>query len=64
MTGTVSKVVVQLHNMSVNSPDLDMMLVAPDGRKLVFVSDSGNGSLVTGVSLTIDDAAATQAPAP
>ncbi|MBL8174223.1 MAG: Ig-like domain repeat protein [Bryobacterales bacterium] len=64
MTGTVSKVVVRLQNMSVNSPDLDMMLVAPDGKKLVFLSDSGNGALVSNVSLTIDDAAANQAPAP
>jgi uncharacterized repeat protein (TIGR01451 family) len=63
LSGTVSKVTVTLSNMSVNSPDLDMMLVAPDGKKLVFLSDSGNGSLITGVTITIDDAAANQAPA-
>ncbi|MBL8228983.1 MAG: Ig-like domain repeat protein, partial [Bryobacterales bacterium] len=62
MTGTISKVTLTLSNMAVNSADLDMMLVAPDGKKLVFLSDSGSGALLSGVSITIDDSAANQAP--
>ncbi|MFN7937796.1 MAG: S-layer homology domain-containing protein [Bryobacteraceae bacterium] len=61
--GKVSKLTVTLTNMSVVPENLDVMLVAPDGKKLVFLSDSGNSSAVSGMTLTFDDAAANQAPA-
>ena len=37
--------------------DIDVMLVAPDGRSTILMSDVGGGTSVTGVMVTIDDQA-------
>jgi subtilisin-like proprotein convertase family protein len=42
--------------------DLDLLLVGPQGQKALVMSDKGDCSTVTGVNLTLDDAAATPLP--
>ncbi|HEX8368852.1 MAG TPA: proprotein convertase P-domain-containing protein, partial [Pyrinomonadaceae bacterium] len=62
-SGLVSKVTVGVENFSHSSPgDVDLMLVAPNGRKVVLMSDAGGANEVNNVSLTFDDAAAASLP--
>ncbi|HEX8736905.1 MAG TPA: proprotein convertase P-domain-containing protein [Pyrinomonadaceae bacterium] len=61
--GLVSKVTVGVQNFSHTSPDdVDLMLVAPSGRKVVLMSDVGGVNEVNNVSLTFDDTAAASLP--
>ena len=61
--GTVTKAVVTLSNFSHTAPDdVDVMLVAPNGRSVVLMSDAGGTTEVGGLNLTFDDAAATAVP--
>lgn len=61
--GTITKATVTLSNFSHTSPDdVDVMLVAPNGRRIVLMSDVGGGTEVGGLNLTFDDAAATSLP--
>ena len=61
--GTVTKAVVTLSNFSHTAPDdVDVMLVAPNGRRIVLMSDVGGNTEVGGLNLTFDDAAATNLP--
>ncbi|HET7896941.1 MAG TPA: HYR domain-containing protein, partial [Flavisolibacter sp.] len=46
------------HNLT---SDVDILLVSPQGGKLVLMSGAGNGS-ASGINLTFDDAAASQLP--
>jgi subtilisin-like proprotein convertase family protein len=58
LLGTVSKVTVTLTNFSHVSPDdVDLMLVAPNGRHVTLLSDVGGTTEVGGLNLTLDDAA-------
>ncbi len=58
MTGQVSRVRVGLHGINHGFPDdLDVLLVAPDGRGVVLMSDAGGGSSIQGINLTFDDGA-------
>ena len=58
-TGAVQQLVVRLHDFSHTSPDdVDVMLVAPNGRKIILMSDAGGTNSVSNVTLTFDDAAA------
>jgi subtilisin-like proprotein convertase family protein len=59
MTGTISKVTVTLNGISHTFPDdLDILLVGPTGANLLILSDVGGGSAASGLTLTLDDAAA------
>lgn len=59
----VSKVTVRLNGYSHTFPDdIDMMLVAPTGERLVFNSDTCGTATITNLNLTFDDDAATIVP--
>ena len=63
LEGSVTKAVVNIPNFSHNSPDdVDIMLVAPNGRRILLMSDVGGTTEVGGVSLTFDDAATASLP--
>ncbi len=60
--GQVSNVTVSLRNLThAWTRDIDILLVAPDGRKVLLMSDAGNGG-ATAVTLTLDDSAPTALP--
>ncbi|HLM02833.1 MAG TPA: BACON domain-containing carbohydrate-binding protein, partial [Pyrinomonadaceae bacterium] len=61
--GTITKATVTLSNFSHTAPDdADVMLVAPNGRRIILMSDAGGNTEVGGLNLTFDDAAATNLP--
>ncbi|HEX9961913.1 MAG TPA: BACON domain-containing protein, partial [Pyrinomonadaceae bacterium] len=61
--GSVTKVVVTLSNFSHTSPDdVDLMLVAPNGRRIVLMSDVGGTAEVGGLNLVFEDAAVSGLP--
>lgn len=63
LLGTVTKATVTLTNFSHTSPDdVDIMLVAPNGRRVVLMSDVGGTTEVGNLNLTFDDAAAANLP--
>lgn len=63
MPGTVTKATVTLTNFSHTAPDdVDVMLVAPNGRRIVLMSDVGGNTEVGNLNLTFDDNAATALP--
>ena len=60
----ITKVTVKLNNLSHTFPaDIDVLLVGPGGQNAIIMSDVGGGDDVTGITLTLDDAAATNMPA-
>jgi hypothetical protein len=64
-TGTITDVNVILNDLTYEVPDdLDIMLVAPDGTRIMVMSDAGGANFtafpVTDIDLTFDDAAANQ----
>jgi subtilisin-like proprotein convertase family protein len=63
LTGTVVKVTATLNGFSHQfADDVDILLVAPDGKKMLLLSDAGGGSAPSGLTLTFDDAAASAIP--
>ena len=61
--GTVTKVTVKLNGLAHTFPsDIDILLVGPAGQNAIIMSDVGNGSAVTGVTLTLDDSAVPSMP--
>ncbi|MEO7510040.1 MAG: FG-GAP-like repeat-containing protein [Pyrinomonadaceae bacterium] len=63
LAGTVTKATVTLTNFSHISPDdVDIMLVAPNGRRITLMSDVGGTTEVGALSLTFDDTAPTGLP--
>jgi subtilisin-like proprotein convertase family protein len=63
LTGVVSTVTVTLNNFSHTFPDdVDILLVGPGGQNAIIMSDVGGTSPVSGVTLTLDDAAASNLP--
>ena len=61
--GRVKKVRVKLENISHTFPnDIDVLLVGPGGETAVIMSDVGGGQDISGVTLTLDDAAANSLP--
>jgi subtilisin-like proprotein convertase family protein len=61
--GLVSKVNVNLVNFThTSTDDVDLLLVAPNGRKVVLMSDVGGSNPVNNISLTFDDRAPSQLP--
>lgn len=63
MGGTVTNVTVTLSNFSHVSPDdVDVKLVAPNGRHVNLMSDVGGTNEAGGLNLTFDDAAGSGLP--
>src|SRR4051812_39262736 len=63
MTGSVTKVTVNLRQLAHTYPDdIDILLVAPTGQKSLLMSAVGGGNGITNVNLTFDDAAASGLP--
>jgi subtilisin-like proprotein convertase family protein len=63
LSGTITKVTVDLKGLSHTFPDdVDVMLVGPGGQTAVILSDVGGGTDVSGLNLTLDDAAAGALP--
>jgi subtilisin-like proprotein convertase family protein len=61
--GKITDVNVTLDGFTEGVPDdIDILLVAPDGRRAVIMSDVGGASGVNGIDLTLDDAAADSLP--
>ena len=60
VSGVVSNLKVSLTGIThPNGPDIDVLLVSPNGKALTLMSDAGSGS-ASGVNLTFDDTASTQ----
>jgi uncharacterized repeat protein (TIGR01451 family) len=58
--GAYNRVQVSLNGMTHTWPaDVDVLLVAPDGSKSWVISDVGGSTDVSGITLTLDDTAAT-----
>lgn len=58
-TGAVDKVVVTLTGLSHSFPDdLDVLLVSPDGQKLMLMSDVGGSHSISGVNLVFTNSGA------
>ncbi len=63
LTNSISSLVVTLHGLSHTAPDdIDLLLVAPNGRSIVLMSDVGGATPVNDLSLTFDTAASTPLP--
>ena len=61
--GAITKVTVRLNNLSHSFPgDIDVLLVGPAGQTAIIMSDVGGGDNVSGITLTLDDAAASSLP--
>lgn len=59
----VNKITLSLNGYSHTFPDdVDMMLVAPNGAKLIFASDTCGTATITNLNLTFDDGAAAIIP--
>jgi subtilisin-like proprotein convertase family protein len=58
MAGSIATVSVRLHGLSHDrTNDLDLMLVGPQGQRIILMSDVGGANSVTDLTLSIDDAA-------
>ena len=63
LTGVVTKVTVTLLGLNHTFPaDLDILLVSPDGKSSVLMSDAGQGFDLNDVALVFDDAAVNSLP--
>lgn len=61
--GLVTGVIVDIENFSHTSPDdVDVVLVAPNGRSVVLMSDAGGNNPVNNISLSFDDLAQATLP--
>jgi len=62
-TGVVSSIKVTLNGFShTRAWDVDILLVSPNGKGLVLMSDAGGTNAVSNLTLTFDDAASTALP--
>src|SRR5205807_7399524 len=63
LLGTITRVTVTLNQLTHTYPDdIDVLLVAPDGQKSLLMSSVGGVTPVTGITLTLDDAATVSLP--
>lgn len=63
VSGPLNKLTVTLNNVYHTYPDdLDIVLVGPNGAAVMLMSDAGSNRVLNGVSITIDDAAASALP--
>ncbi len=61
MSGVISKAVVKLNGLNHTYPDdLDILLVAPNGQKILLMSDAGGSYDVLNVNLTFDSTVTTE----
>jgi len=64
LAGDVSQVRVRLSGFAHGFPsDVDVLLVSPNGRSVMLMSDAGGGSSVTNITLTFNDGASEEVPA-
>jgi subtilisin-like proprotein convertase family protein len=57
--GTITKVTLDLNGITHTFPDdIDILLVGPGGQNAIVMSDVGGSADVSGLNLTLDDAAA------
>jgi subtilisin-like proprotein convertase family protein len=63
LTGAITDVNVTLNGVNhLNPDDLDIMLISPAGRRMLFMSDAGGTADAVNVNLTFDDQAAAAIP--
>ena len=63
MSGNITDVNVTLNNFSHTwTNDVDILLVSPTGQKLMLMSDVGGSASLSGLTITLDDAAASNLP--
>lgn len=63
LTGRILKVQVKLNGLTHSVPgEMDLMLVGPNGRSIMLMSDAGTFVPVNNLSLTFDDASQNIAP--
>ena len=63
LDGSITSATVTLSNFSHIAPDdVDILLVGPDGRRIVLMSDAGGQTEVGGINLTFSDSAAAPLP--
>lgn len=63
LTGQVHKVTVTLHTLTHSNPDdIDILLVSPDGRNAMLMSDCGLNGAFTDITVTLDDDALVSLP--
>ena len=63
MAGSVSKVTVKLNQFTHTYPDdVDVLLIGPGGQSVLLMSDVGGAVGVSGVTVTLDDAATKSLP--
>jgi len=65
VSGPVNRLTVTLHGLSHNFPDdIDILLVGPNGARVMLMSDAGGGlaNALNNVTITFDDAAANAIP--
>ncbi|HEY0552213.1 MAG TPA: DUF11 domain-containing protein, partial [Verrucomicrobiae bacterium] len=56
VSGPVNKLTVTLHNVFHPRPeDLDILLVAPNGKAIMLMSDAGTNIAINGATITFDD---------
>jgi len=64
LSGTVTDVNATVNGLTHTFPDdLDILLVGPGGQSVVLLSDAGGGDDISNLNVTLDDEAATVAPA-
>lgn len=63
LIGDVSQVKVRINGFAHSFPsDVDMLLVAPNGKSVMLMSDAGGGTPVTNVTFTLADGASEDVP--
>ena len=63
LSGTVTGLAVNLENFSHDAPDdVDILLVAPNGRRIVLMSDVGGTTAVSNLSITFTDSSSALLP--
>lgn len=63
LKGSITKLTVQLSGVTHSFPDaLDILLVGPDGKQALLMSDAGGGTAISGLALTFADSAASALP--
>lgn len=63
MPGVVQKITATLRGYSHSWPDdVDVLLVGPEGQKVMLMADCGGGNVRNGITVNFDDAAATTVP--
>lgn len=63
MTGTLTRLTVTITDITHAWPeDMDILLVGPGGQTVLLMSDAGNGTSLSGVTLAFDDDAAQSLP--